>query len=89
MLSLASHWSNRSPRLVQPRLHRLPRRLVKAGVLPKRHQPRYTLVSAWAELVGYSGSLTLSALAVLACLQKEALIRQRIAQVTGPTFIFD
>jgi len=52
--------------------------LVKSGALSKKHQPRFTLISAWAELVGYCGSMTLSGLAVLACKEQEALLQQRI-----------
>eukprot|EP00250_Pteridium_aquilinum_P007190 c16963_g1_i1 orf=199-978(-) len=46
--------------------------LVKAGLLDKRHQKKLQLISAWAEFVGYFGSVTLKSLQVQAMLAKES-----------------
>ncbi len=43
----------------------LARRLIKAGVVAKRHSPGVSRLSAWAELVGYTGSLVPGGLQVL------------------------
>lgn len=51
---------------------------MKAGVISKRRQAGFSLISAWAELTGYSGSLTLSGLAVIALLEQEAAVQNRI-----------
>jgi len=48
-----------------------PCRLMKAGVIPKTHERLVSRVSAWAELVGYVGSIALSADKALA-LQAQA-----------------
>ncbi|KAI5076555.1 hypothetical protein GOP47_0008620 [Adiantum capillus-veneris] len=45
--------------------------LVKAGLLDKRHQKSLQLLSAWAEFIGYFGSVTLKSLQVQAMLAKE------------------
>jgi hypothetical protein len=46
-------------------------RLVKAGVISSVHARRFSLVSAWAELVGYVGSIWLNALRIQAALERE------------------
>ncbi|MCO5552300.1 hypothetical protein L7F22_005812 [Adiantum nelumboides] len=46
--------------------------LVKAGLLDKRHKKRLQFLSAWAEFIGYFGSVTLKILQVQAMLVKES-----------------
>lgn len=53
-------------------------RLVKAGVIPQQYARRFSLVSAWAELVGYVGSITLSALRIAAALERERALTEEL-----------
>ena len=62
------------------------RRLVKAGLLPDALAPRLAKVSAWGELVGYMGSLSLSLLRISLLLEREVALLaelQRLQQVGG------
>lgn len=61
--------------------------LIKAGLIAKRFSPRVTKVSAWAELVGYSGSIALSIIQVTHCLQAEASLEARLRRSTSTTLI--
>lgn len=56
----------------------LARRLIKAGVVAKRHLPGVIRLSAWAELVGYTGSLVLGALQLLASYHAEQRLLIRL-----------
>jgi hypothetical protein len=62
------------------RLSSAPRaaRLVKAGLLDKRHARRFALVSAWAELLGYCGNVTLNAMRIAAALEREQALAQEL-----------
>lgn len=53
-------------------------RLVKAGVIPPRHARLFSLISAWAELVGYVGSITLCALRIAAALERERALTEEL-----------
>ena len=52
----------------------LPYRLVKSGLLPPHLGPRLTRISATGELVGYTASITLNVLRVVAILEREMLL---------------
>lgn len=54
------------------------RRLVKAGVIPQQYARRFSLISAWAELVGYVGSITLCALRIAAALEREHALTEEL-----------
>ena len=54
------------------------RRLVKAGLLDKRHARRFALTSAWAELLGYCGNVALNALRISAALEREHALAQEL-----------
>lgn len=61
-------------------------RLVKAGLLPNTLGRRLVRLSATGELVGYSASIVLNGLRILALLEREALLRgelQRRIKVCG------
>jgi len=53
-------------------------RLVKAGLLDKRHARRFALISAWAELLGYCGNVALNALRIAAALEREQALAQEL-----------
>ena len=53
-------------------------RLVKAGVIPQQYARRFSLISAWAELVGYVGSITLCALRIATALEREAALTEEL-----------
>ena len=62
-------------------------RLVKSGLLHKRHSEQLQQISAWAEVVGYVGSSTLSWLRIRASLEREAALKedlQRRKKVCSP-----
>ena len=68
-------------------------RLVKAGLLDKRHARRFALVSAWAELLGYCGNVALNALRIAAALEREQafaqeLLRRKKARFAGGFWSF-
>ena len=63
----------------KPDSHKLHlRRLVKAGLLDKRHARRFALTSAWAELLGYCGNVALNALRISAALEREHALAQEL-----------
>ena len=51
---------------------------MKAGVIPPRHARLFSLISAWAELVGYVGSITLCALRIAAALERERALTEEL-----------
>ena len=53
-------------------------RLVKAGVIPQQYARSFNLVSAWAELVGYVGSIWLNALRIAAALERERALSEEL-----------
>ena len=53
-------------------------RLVKAGVIPQQYARRFNLVSAWAELVSYVGSIWLNALRIAAALERERALSDEL-----------
>lgn len=55
-----------------------PGRLVKAGVIPPQHARLFSLISAWAELVGYVGSITLCALRIAAAMERERALTEEL-----------
>lgn len=56
------------------------RRLVKAGLLDKKYAKRFSLISAWGELIGYAGSVTLNILRISASLERELLLTQELVR---------
>eukprot|EP00271_Cylindrocystis_brebissonii_P006433 TRINITY_DN19229_c0_g1_i1.p1 TRINITY_DN19229_c0_g1~~TRINITY_DN19229_c0_g1_i1.p1 ORF type:complete len:255 (-),score=38.82 TRINITY_DN19229_c0_g1_i1:56-820(-) len=52
--------------------------LVKAGAIDKRHGPLLQKMSAWAELIGYVGSVTLKSLHLAALLEREAQLVEEV-----------
>lgn len=50
--------------------------LVKAGLIDKRHSKRLTKLSAWAEFIGYFGSVALKSIQVSSYLEQEAKLLQ-------------
>jgi len=61
--------------------------LIKAGLVAKRFWPRVIKVSAWAEVVGYCGSVLLSGLHILTSHQTEAALAARLRRTTSATLI--
>ena len=55
-------------------------RLIKAGALHKRHAARVTLVSAWAEVLGYACSVVSKSLQLQDVLERERLLSRELAQ---------
>ena len=55
-----------------------PRRLVKAGVIPPQYARGFNLASAWAEMVGYVGSIWLNALRIAAALERERALSDEL-----------
>lgn len=53
-------------------------RLVKSGVVPQQYARRFNLVSAWAEMVGYVGSIWLNALRISAALERERALSEEL-----------
>ena len=53
-------------------------RLVKAGLLDKKYAKRFSTISAWAELIGYFGNVTLNALRIAAALERELMLTQEL-----------
>lgn len=52
--------------------------LVKAGMLHKSHAARFSLISAWAEMVGYAASITLNCLQIHASLDQEHSLQSEL-----------
>ena len=63
-------------------LARVWRRLCKAGVLPARYEPQLAKWSAYAELVGYIGSVTVKVLAVQALDKHIASFEETMSHVS-------
>lgn len=55
-------------------------RLVKAGLLDKKHARRFSMISAWAELIGYLGNVTLNSLRIAASLERELLLTEELVR---------
>ena len=60
--------------------HCVPFRLVKAGLLDKKYAKRFSTISAWAELVGYVGNVTLNGLRIAAALERELMLTQELVR---------
>ncbi len=58
----------------------LPHRLVKAGLLDKKYAKRFSTISAWAELIGYVGNVTLNGLRIAAALERELMLTQELVR---------
>ncbi|DBA94242.1 TPA: hypothetical protein ACH3X1_001864 [Trebouxia sp. C0004] len=54
--------------------------LVKAGLLDKKYAKRFSTISAWAELVGYVGNVTLNGLRIAAALERELMLTQELVR---------
>lgn len=52
--------------------------LMKAGLLDKRHQKRLENISAWAEFIGYLGSISLKSLQIRDLIAKESSLSTAI-----------
>ena len=59
-------------------LHHTLCRLVKAGLIDKRYAKRFSTISAWGELVGYVGNVTLNCLRISVALERETLLTQEL-----------
>ena len=57
-----------------------PCRLVKAGLLDKKYAKRFSTISAWAELVGYVGNVTLNSLRIAAALERELMLTKELVR---------
>ena len=55
-------------------------RLVKAGLLDKKYARRVNTISAWAELIGYLGIVTLNALRIAAALERELMLTHELVR---------
>ena len=55
-------------------------RLVKAGLLDKRHARQFALISAWGEMVGYAGNITLNCLRIAALLERETALTEELVR---------
>ncbi len=53
-------------------------RLVKAGVIPQQYARRFNLISAWAEMVGYVGSIWLNVLRIAAAVERERALSEEL-----------
>ncbi len=58
----------------------LPCRLVKAGLLDKKYAKRFSTISAWAELIGYVGNVTLNGLRIAAAVERELMLTQELVR---------
>ena len=56
------------------------RRLVKAGLLDKKYATRFSTISAWAELIGYVGNVTLNSLRIAAALERELMLTKELVR---------
>ena len=50
----------------------------RLGVIPQQYARRFNLVSAWAEMVGYVGSIWLNALRIAAALERERALSEEL-----------
>lgn len=55
-------------------------RLVKAGLLDKKYAKRFSTISAWAELIGYVGNVTLNSLRIAAALERELMLTEELVR---------
>ena len=55
-------------------------RLVKAGLLDKKYAKRFSVISAWAELVGYVGNVTLNSLRIAASVDRELMLTKELVR---------
>lgn len=55
-------------------------RLVKAGLLDKKYAKRFSMISAWAELVGYVGNVTLNSLRIAASVDRELMLTKELVR---------
>ena len=55
-------------------------RLVKAGLLDKKYAKRFSTISAWAELIGYVGNVTLNGLRIAAALERELMLTTELVR---------
>ena len=53
---------------------------MKAGLLDKKYAKRFSTISAWAELIGYFGNVTLNALRIAAALERELMLTQELVR---------
>ena len=51
---------------------------MKAGLIDKRYAKRFSTISAWGELVGYVGNVTLNCLCISVALERETLLTQEL-----------
>ena len=47
-------------------------------MIPQQYARRFNLVSAWAEMVGYVGSIWLNALRIAAALERERALSEEL-----------
>ncbi|KAK9804366.1 hypothetical protein WJX72_009381 [[Myrmecia] bisecta] len=52
--------------------------LVKAGLIDKRFAKRFSRISAWGEMVGYVGNITLNCLRIAAALEREVMLTEEL-----------
>ena len=82
-LSYCAHSIDTAPQLYSlpaspPKAHHTLCRLVKAGLIDKRYAKRFSTISAWGELVGYVGNVTLNCLRISVALERETLLTQEL-----------
>lgn len=53
---------------------------MKAGLLDKKYARRFSMISAWAELIGYCGNVTLNALRIAASLERELMLTEELVR---------
>lgn len=53
---------------------------MKAGLLDKKYAKRFSTISAWAELVGYVGNVTLNSLRIAAALERELMLTEELVR---------
>ena len=66
--------------LVTLNVTQLPCRLVKAGLVDKKYAKRFSTISAWGELIGYLGNVTLNGLRIAAALERELMLTQELVR---------
>ena len=66
--------------LVTLNVTQLPCRLVKAGLVDKKYAKRFSTISAWGELIGYVGNVTLNGLRIAAALERELMLTQELVR---------
>lgn len=53
---------------------------MKAGLLDKKYAKRFSMISAWAELVGYVGNVTLNSLRIAASVDRELMLTKELVR---------